>query len=303
MSLPSFPSENLPTSRDDAVNMILSSIAMEELGLSHIINAEGEKIQYVLGTIPGITGPAATVEDVLATNESVRNTLETAAYNQLFLKSKMQQVLASSELVGATGPTGATGATGPSGGPTGPIGATGPEGPAGPVGAQGDPGDAGPTGPTGATGATGATGPIGPTGPTGANVTATTSFAANTTGALVAVAIAGTPVPLPNSQVIPAGITVDGTNTIFTVANAGTYRISYIVNVTAALLMTTRVMINGGANVASTIIPVLSLSSYSNEILVNLAAGSTVSLQFAGVALNATLVSGAGASLMIERLS
>ena len=54
-----------PSGREDAVNQILSSIAMEELGLSHILNAEGEKLQYILGTLPGLSGPAATVEDVM----------------------------------------------------------------------------------------------------------------------------------------------------------------------------------------------------------------------------------------------
>ena len=44
---------------------------MEELGLSHILNAEGEKLQYILGTLPGLSGPPATVSDVLAANESV----------------------------------------------------------------------------------------------------------------------------------------------------------------------------------------------------------------------------------------
>ena len=51
MSMPSFPNIDPPIQREDAVNQILSSIAMEELGLSHILNAEGEKLQYILGTL------------------------------------------------------------------------------------------------------------------------------------------------------------------------------------------------------------------------------------------------------------
>lgn len=276
---------------------------MEELGLSHIINAEGEKIQYVLGTLPGITGPNATLEDVLATNESVRDTLETASYNQFFLKSKLEKALSSSQMVGATGATGPTGPTGPGGGPAGPAGPEGPTGPIGPAGTQGLVGAQGPAGPQGATGATGATGSTGATGPTGTNTTATSAFAANTTGALIVAVAGGTLVPLPSSQVLPAGITVDGTNTVFTVATAGVYRISYAVNVTAALLLSTRILINSAAYTASTLAPIISLSSYSNEVLVNLAAGSTVSLSLAGININATLVAGAGATLMIQRLS
>ena len=100
MSMPSFPNIDPPIQREDAVNQILSSIAMEELGLSHILNAEGEKLQYILGTIPGLSGSPATVSDVLAANESVRGMLETAVQNQLFLKSKMQGALTASPMQG-----------------------------------------------------------------------------------------------------------------------------------------------------------------------------------------------------------
>lgn len=121
LSQPSFPN-NPDITRDDAVNQILSSVAMEELGLSHIINAEGEKLQYILGTLPGITGPAATIEDLLNANESIQNLLQNASYNQLLLKSKMQQALASSEMTGPTGPAGPAGPAGDPGGPAGPTG-------------------------------------------------------------------------------------------------------------------------------------------------------------------------------------
>ncbi|MCI8809655.1 MAG: collagen-like protein [Oscillibacter sp.] len=370
MSMPSFPVVDPPIGREDAVNQILSSIAMEELGLSHILNAEGEKLQYILGTLPGLSGPPATVSDVLAANESVRDLLEATVQNQLFLRAKMQGALEASQMQGPTGPTGPTGATGPAGGPTGPTGPTGATGPAGaagatgttgatgpagptgaagldgaagptgptgpagadgavgptgatgPAGPTGATGPAGPTGPTGADGAagpigatgptsatgpvgpTGATGPTGPTGPTGVNVTATSSFAANTSGTVLAVVLGGVLVPLPNSQILPADITVNATNTVFTVNTAGRYLLSYEVNTTAALASGTALVINGSANTASTIAPLVSLSHFSNEILLDLPAGSTVSLRMFGIVSAATLLPGsAGASLMITRLS
>lgn len=133
MSMPNFPAISPPITREDAVNQILASIAMEELALSHIINAEGEKLQYVLGTLPGISGPPATVEDVLAANDSVRLMLDSIGQSQLLTKNKMQSVLASSEQQGVTGPTGATGPAGAAG-PTGATGGTGPTGATGPTG-------------------------------------------------------------------------------------------------------------------------------------------------------------------------
>lgn len=186
------------------------------------------------------------------------------------------------------------------------MGVTGPTGPDGAAGAAGTIGPAGAVGAAGPTGAAGATGGIGPTGPTGPNPTATAGFAANTAGTSLTVALGGTPIPLPNAQLLSADITPNAGNTVFTVATAGRYRISYHVNTTAALLMGSRLVINGTNNTASTIVPVLSVSNYENEIEVSLPANSTISLQLYPIVLAglAVLISGgAGASLMIVRLS
>ena len=250
--MPSFPNIDPPIQREDAVNQILSSIAMEELGLSHILNAEGEKLQYILGTLPGLSGPAATVSDVLAANESVRGMLETAVQNQLFLKSKMQGALTASPMQGPTGPTG----------------------------------------------------PAGPTGATSPGLTA--AFAVNTQGSPIAVSSGGTPIPLPNEQVLPSGVTANSGNTVFTVAEAGTYQISYHVNTTLALPMGTRLVINSISHAASTIAPKINTSRFENQITVYLPANSTISLQMYPMTLAGDAVlagGGAGASLTIIRLN
>lgn len=225
MSLPSFPKVDPPIERENAVNQILSSIAMEELGLSHILNAEGEKLQYILGTLPGLSGPAATVEDVLSANESVRNLLKTAVQNQLLLKSKMQGALEASSLRGPAGPTG-------------------PAGPAGAAGATGATGAAGPTGATGAAGATGATGPVGPTGPTGPTgpIIIDFAYAANTGAA--AIPVNGL-VPLPNDQVKAKDISISPDNAKFTVKAAGVYQVAYDINTDKALTAGARLLVNG----------------------------------------------------------
>ncbi len=190
-------------------------------------------------------------------------------------------------------------------GPTGPDGAEGAAGAAGPDGAAGVTGATGPTGTAGADGATGATGPTGPTGTAGPNPTATAGFAANTQGSSVLVSLGGSPIPLPDDQLLSPGITANAGNTTFTVAAAGTYQISYHVNTTLALLMGTRLVINGVNNVPSTIAPVAAATNFENKIKVVLPANSTITLQMYPIALAGTAIlvgSGAGASLTIIRL-
>ncbi len=78
--------------REDAINLLLISIALEEIGLAHIINAEGEKIQYILGTLNG-QGSTATLADLLSINESVQSTLEVILKKELLLQTKLKNII------------------------------------------------------------------------------------------------------------------------------------------------------------------------------------------------------------------
>ena len=244
MSLPTFPQIDPPLTREGSLNEIISSIAAEELSLSHILNAEGEKLQYVLGALPGLEDAAA-FEEVMNVNRSVQDTLSDVMEQQALLTAKLSAAMKAPVYPGPTGPTG----------------------------------------------------PLGPG--------LTAAFAANTQGSSVLVSLGGSPIPLPDDQLLSPGITANAGNTTFTVASAGTYQISYHVNTTLALLMGTRLVINGVNNVPSTIAPVAATTSFENKIKVALPANSTVTLQMYPIALAGTAIlvgSGAGASLTIIRL-
>ncbi|MBY9081977.1 collagen-like protein [Paenibacillus sp. HN-1] len=460
MSQPNLPNitPSITLSRDDAVNLILSSIAMEELSLSHILNAEGEKLQYVLGTIPGVTGTQPTINELLEVNQSVRSTLDSAVRNQMFLQAKMENAMQIPTLQGPTGPTGPTGPSGGPVGPTGPagaVGATGPTGATGTTGAAGNvgatgatgatgaglsgivtynaavapgyplgqvvfyngstymvvsappvglpgsspsytliaaagatgaAGPAGPIGPTGSTGATGATGiglsgavaynpvlapsypvgqvvtyngstyivttapptgtpgtspdylllaangatgptgatgtngatgatgatgetgatglqgpagPAGSTGATGTSVTSNYAFAQNASGT-IAVLLGSGLVTLPDNQNIPAGITINGTNDTLTVTNAGNYFISYRINMTASLLTSSRILLNG-SSVPSTATASLATTILQAQTIIPIAAGNTISLQISSTV--SVGLQAPGATLTIIRLT
>lgn len=129
MSIPNFPDISPDITREKALTMILASIALEEVGLSHIINAEGEKIQYVINDLQKNTGDSATIEDILCVNKSVESLIDVLMQLQIFLKNKMERVLdVMCEEIGPTGPRGAKGAMGNTGatGPRGPQGIPGP---------------------------------------------------------------------------------------------------------------------------------------------------------------------------------
>lgn len=101
MSLPKIPdiTPAVTITQQDAVNLLIASIAMEEIGLSHIINAEGEKIQYLLGTLVDGDGNAiappsgVNVDTILTVNDSVGNTLKNVLRNQLLLQLKLEDAI------------------------------------------------------------------------------------------------------------------------------------------------------------------------------------------------------------------
>ncbi|MEG2205954.1 MAG: hypothetical protein RRY03_04695, partial [Oscillospiraceae bacterium] len=63
---------------------LMESVALEETGLSHIINAEGEKIQKFVA-MPGVT--AAQLLDV---NTSVQQTINAISKLEMILQSKLE---------------------------------------------------------------------------------------------------------------------------------------------------------------------------------------------------------------------
>lgn len=198
MSEPKLTADISSITREEAINLIISSIAMEEIGLSHIINSEGEKLQFVLGTLEGAAklSEPITIDELLTINKSIRNTLEGTMRNQMMLSSKLQSALNTPTMQGPPGPAGPVGtilgsyntlqeliAAHPAGNQgdaylvggklyvwdikTGSwkfvgnlIGPAGPQGPMGPRGLTGQEGPAGPQGEQGIQGVAGTVGTI-----------------------------------------------------------------------------------------------------------------------------------------------
>lgn len=68
--------------RDQAISDIIESVALEQTGLSHILNAEGEKIQAIVAN--------GTIEQMLAVNKSVQSMVNTVARLEMVLAMKLE---------------------------------------------------------------------------------------------------------------------------------------------------------------------------------------------------------------------
>lgn len=96
MSFPNIPNitPHISLTRCETVNLLLSSIALEEIALAHIINAEAEKIQFVLGTLhPHLSPEPPNLSQLLEINHSVRGTLHDVIKKEILLQMKFENVL------------------------------------------------------------------------------------------------------------------------------------------------------------------------------------------------------------------
>lgn len=82
MGMPVIVSSN--TTRCNAVTDVIQSVALEQTALSHILNAEGEKIQKI------VAKEDATTEELLAVNKSVNSMVESITRLEMVLQGKLQ---------------------------------------------------------------------------------------------------------------------------------------------------------------------------------------------------------------------
>ncbi len=295
MSMPTFPKNDPPLTREGSLNEIISSIAAEELSLSHLLNVEGEKLQYVLGTMPGLD-EAASLDEVMQVNKSVRDTLSGIMEQQMALTSKLGAVLKAPTLPG----------------PEGPMGAEGPEGPEGPA-----EGEAGPDGPDGPDGAEGPAGPTGPTGAPGPNPTAIAAYAANTRGNSIGlgdddfIGFSDVSVVCPELFLGDSSSMLGG-KSVFCPQKAGTYQISYRVTLSVPSVQPvgTRLLISSADDYEGVIAPTVGARQFECTITLALPERTTIELQAYSTTPSipgmdsVQLASGAsGASMLVVRLS
>ncbi|MEG0365335.1 MAG: hypothetical protein RR585_00770 [Coprobacillus sp.] len=69
--------------RDESVGDIIESVAMEESSISHVLNAEGEKLQTIINM------DDVSYSDLIAANKSVKNTIDSVIQLELNLQKKL----------------------------------------------------------------------------------------------------------------------------------------------------------------------------------------------------------------------
>ncbi|EST53758.1 hypothetical protein T458_23635 [Brevibacillus panacihumi W25] len=275
MSIPGIPNidPKITITRDDAVNLLLSAMAMEQLSLTQILAVEGDKIKYALGTLPGAGYESdVTMDELMTIDTSVKETLDTAIRLEMLLQSRLETLL---QLPGRSEERGPV--------PSYPeLVVSRP--------CEEDEVEEMETANT----------------DFGASERGSTSmvingFGANTRGAILRVVKEGIPIPLSDNQVLQ-GIFTDEEQTAFTVPDDGNYLITYVIQFTEALPIHARITINEEPYLPTVIASNGEQTSFTNTVLAPLAAGDAIALQLYGFDGEAVLQTGAGATLTIVKL-
>ncbi|MFF2291119.1 LVIVD repeat-containing protein [Peribacillus butanolivorans] len=98
MSFPNIPNitPTISITTAQTIPLLLSSIALEELALAHIMNAEAEKLQFVLGTLPtgtALSPAVVSLAELFAVDSSVQRTLRDVIKKEMLLEFKFENVL------------------------------------------------------------------------------------------------------------------------------------------------------------------------------------------------------------------
>lgn len=88
MSLPNIPdiTPEINLKRQEVIHLMIASIAMEEISLSHLMNAEAEKIQAILAR-------NASIHEIMEMNRSVERMLRNVIKQQMLLQFKLEDIL------------------------------------------------------------------------------------------------------------------------------------------------------------------------------------------------------------------
>lgn len=89
MSMPQIPDikPEIRLKRRDVLNMLLSSVAMEEMSLSHLLNAESEKLRKIAQL------DRCSLSEWLEINDSVERVMRNVIKNQMLLQFKLEDII------------------------------------------------------------------------------------------------------------------------------------------------------------------------------------------------------------------
>lgn len=90
--MPSIPEERYRPTRPEVIIDLLKSIAMEETALSHLVNAEAEKIQAFIGKKRDFPFNPS-VKEIMAFNAQVFKIMDIVVMKEWLLLRKLKDVL------------------------------------------------------------------------------------------------------------------------------------------------------------------------------------------------------------------